>query len=82
MTTESTHKLNTFFYLYFQHISKITVTNALSTMSFQSNTGNFEIIETNAFVEPMSTTYSLTRAPLTYVRIYINGLLSLYDYHS
>ena len=51
-------------------------------MSFQSNTGNFEIIETNAFDEPMSTTYSLTRVPLTYVRKLINGLLSLYDYHS
>ena len=38
-------------------------------MSFQSNTGNFEIImiiETNAFDETMSTTYSLTRVPLTY----------------
>ena len=37
-------------------------------MSFQSNTGNFEIIETNAFDEHMSATYSLTRVPVTYMR--------------
>ena len=35
-------------------------------MSFQSNTGNFDIIETNALDEPISTTYILTR--VTYKR--------------
>ena len=45
-------------------------------MSFQSNTGNFEMIETNAFDEPMSITYSLTRVPLTYVGKCLTDCLS------
>ena len=74
-TTESIHKSNIFFIYIFSIFPKWK-------LPIQSNTRNFEIIETNAFDEPMSTTYSLTLVPVPYVRKCIKCLLSLYDYHS